>query len=93
MGNDDPLSAYGAHFYQGIADGVADWAELASRALEFVPPEQRHTLRSYLRGALDRFTASELKGKLNRAIREYGFNSKSAEAFLRATLDQLEANT
>ena len=91
MRNDEPLDAYGAHFYQGIADGVADWSELASRALEFMSPEQRHELRSYLRDALNRLTASELKGMLNRAITEYGFNSKSAEAFLRASLDQLEA--
>jgi hypothetical protein len=52
--------------------------------------EQRDALRAYLRDALVRFTPSELKGKVNRAIREYGFNSKSAVAFLQATFDQLE---
>jgi len=87
---DDPLNAYGAHFYQGIADDVADLDELASRALEFMSPEQRDALRVYLRDALDRLTPSELKGKVNRAIREYGFNSKSAVAFLRATAVKLE---
>lgn len=90
MGNDEPLNAYGAYFYQGIADDVANVDELASRALEFMSPEQRQALRTYLRDALDRLTPSELKGKLNRAIREYGFNSKSALALLRATGDQLD---
>jgi len=75
-----------------MADGVADWRELASRALEFMSPEQRDALRYYLRRALDRLTASELKGRLNRAVMEYRFSSKSAEAFLRATFDQLEAD-
>lgn len=90
---DDPLNAYGANFYQGIADDVADLEELASRALEFLSPEQRDALRGYLRNALDRHTPSELKGKLNRAIREYGFNSKSAVAFLHATSVQLERSS
>jgi len=90
VSTDDPLNAYGVHFYQGIADDVADMQELAARALEFMSPKQRDALRAYLRDALDRFTPSELKGKVNRAIREYGFNSKSAVAFLQATFDQLE---
>lgn len=89
MRTDDPLNVYGATFYQGIADDVADMDELASRALTFMLPEQKDALRAYLREALDRFTASELKGKLNRAVRQYGFNSKSAMAFLRATADRL----
>jgi hypothetical protein len=84
VSTDDPLNAYGVHFYQGIADDVADMEELAARALEFMSPEQRD--------ALDRLTPSELKGKVNGAIREYGFNSKSAVAFLRATTDQLECS-
>lgn len=90
VSTDDPLNAYGAHFYQGIADDVSDMGELAFWALEFMSPEQRDALREYLRDALDRLTPSELKGKVNRAIREYGFNSKSAVVFLRATADQLE---
>lgn len=36
MSTDDPLNAYGVHFYQGIADDVAAMQELAARALEFV---------------------------------------------------------
>jgi hypothetical protein len=64
--------------------------ELAARALEFMSPDQRDALRAYLCDALDRFTPSELRGKVNRAIREYRFNSKSAVAFLQATFDQLE---
>jgi hypothetical protein len=90
VSTDDPLNAYGAHFYQGIADDAADMEELALRALEFMSAEQRNALRVYLQVALDRFTPSELKGKLNRAIREYGFSSKLAVTFLRATADQLE---
>jgi hypothetical protein len=90
MGKDEPLNAYGTYFYQGIADSVADVGELASRALEFMSLQQRDALRLYLRDALDRLTPSELKGKLNRAITEFGFNSKSAVAFLRATADQLD---
>ena len=90
MSTDNPVNAYGANFYQGIADDVADMEELAARALEFMSLEQRDALRVYLRDALDRYTPSELKGKVNRAIREYGFNSKSALTFLRATADRLE---
>ena len=92
MSHKAPLKVYGDLFYQGIGDGVADLDELASRALEFMAPEQRKALHTYLRDALDRLTASELKGELNRAITEYAFNSKSAEDFLRATFDQLEAD-
>ena len=91
MTADDPLKAYGAHFYQGIADGVSSLDELASRAMEFMPSAERNLLRTHLRGALGRFSASELKGQLNRAIYDYRFDSKGAEAFLRATLQQLEA--
>jgi hypothetical protein len=93
VSTDDILNAYGACFNQGMADDVADMEQLAARALEFMLPEQRDALRAYLRDALDRLTPSELKGKVNRAIREYGFNSKSAVAFLRATADQLERRT
>lgn len=90
MRDDGPLNVYGAGFYQGIADDVADMDELVSRALKFMLPEQRDELRSYLSHAMDRLTPSELKGKLNRAISSYFFSSKSAVALLRATAIQLD---
>ena len=90
MGKDEPLNTYGSHFYQGIADGVADVAELATRAVACLTPDERDALRKYLQDVLDKLTPSELKGKLNRAIADYFFNSKQAVAFLRATADQLE---
>lgn len=90
MGKDEPLKTYGSHFYQGIADGVVDIAELATRAVECLTPDERHALRIYLQDVLDKLTSSELKGKLNRVITDYAFNSKQAVAFLRATAAQLE---
>ncbi|WP_415644117.1 hypothetical protein [Sphingomonas antarctica] len=88
MSTDDPLNAYGAQFYQGIADDVSDMKELARRALKFMSPEQRDALRAYLQDALDRLTPSELKGKVNRAIREYGFNrSQPSLSFARQPIN------
>ena len=92
MSKDDPLSDYGERLYQGIGDGAAGPTELATRALAHTSPEEREMLRLYLRDALANFSASELKGKLKRASENYWFTSKGAYAFLRATLDQLEAD-
>lgn len=92
MSDDGPLHAYAEMFHQGIWDGAASVDDMVDRALRFVSPAERETLRVWLRAALAKCTASELKGKLRRADENHWFTSKSAHAFLQATLDRLEAD-
>jgi hypothetical protein len=70
-----------------FADNDID--RLAANCINFVPEKLRPELRLFLEDSLDRLTAAELKGVMNRAKADIGFRKRGAEAFLRATLKAL----
>ena len=93
MANEDALLALGQYLHQDIDIGAKGEAELAQNVLALMSATERKALREYLANTLDQSSASELKGKLNRTTSEWGFSSKGADAFLRAVLSQLEAES
>jgi hypothetical protein len=93
MANEDALLAVGRYLHQDIDIGARGEPELARNVLALMSAAERTALRKYLAIALDRLSASELKGKLNRATTDWGFSSKGADAFLRAAFSQLETES
>ena len=93
MANEDVLLAVGRYLHQDIDIGAKDEIELARNVLALMSAAERTALRKYLATTLGRLSASELKGKLNRATTDRRFSSKGADAFLRAVFSQLEAES
>lgn len=91
MANEDALMAVGQYLHQDIDIGAKSPADLARYVISLMSAAERAALRDYLASALDRLSASELKGRLNRATIDWGFSSRGADAFLRAAFNQLEA--
>ena len=89
MANEEALSALGQYLHQDIDIGAKTEFELARNVITLMSPAERTALNTYLSTALNRFSASELKGKLNRATADWRFSSKGADTFLRAVFSQL----
>lgn len=62
---------------------------LEDDCLRLVTPANRPELRKYLARILDRHTAAELKGIINRQKTDFAFNSAGAKAFLEGVLNRL----
>lgn len=89
MGNEAALRALGQYIHQGIDLHASNLVELVTYVLNFMSPEERKNLRTYLAVALERDSPSELKGQLNRANENFNFGSKAAAQFLREVAYQL----
>lgn len=90
MSNEDALMALGQYLHQDAATDASSEADLARNVIALMSKSERAALMTYLASALDRFSPSELKGKLNRATTDLRFTSKGADAFLRAAFSQLD---
>ena len=85
--------ALGQYLHQDIDIGASSEPDLARNVIALMSKGEQAALRTYLASALDRFSPSELKGKLNRATIDWRFTSKGADKFLRAALLQLNADS
>jgi hypothetical protein len=68
-----------------------DLAKLVALAARGVPPDQHAELSDFLRSTLERSTAAELKGLLNRASPDVHFTSRGAADFLAAVVTALQS--
>ena len=91
MAKDDALMTMGHYMHQDVAYGAKSPADFARNIIALMPTAERLELRNYLMDALERYSPSELKGKMNRATKSWGFSSKAAAEFLREVCSQLEA--
>ena len=84
------LFCRGLHQDAGVLYSSTD--EMVTACLVLLSVNDRRKLKRYLTRALTNRTDAELKGLLNRHASDVAFKSKSARAFLRATLLQLESS-
>ena len=75
--------------HQDVLLEVRNPSHLATAVVRGVPAEQHAELLDFLRSTIERSTAAELKGLLNRTTPDLHFTTKGAEAFLAAVVAAL----